>query len=394
MPTTMGCAIDIGPSSADIGRSAAKSAHESLAGAPPKLALVFISPDHDYAKALEGIRAITGDTPLIGCSTAGEFSNTGPHSGAVGVSLIGSDDMEVRVGTAQGYTDNVADAVATATRQFVSDDESVTSRGLVGRTLMLLTDGLVGQAESVIDELLARLGMRYQLFGGAAADNAKFQQTHVFCGDQVLTNAFVCAEVLSQKSFGIGMSHGWRPAGPKMRVTGSEGARLGALNGNPAWEAWEDFAANGSHYITSGAENAFLMDHIVGIDSPDGHKLRVPLARQDDGSLICAAEVPEGSVVQIMEADRDAVISSGGRALDSARRQVGNDAEVAGALMFECVATRLRLGDGFGEEVAGMAKSLGETPMLGCNSYGQLARVRGEFTGLMDATALACLIPK
>lgn len=393
MPTTMGCAIANGEQASDAGREAAQRALDRLDGAPPKLALVFISPDQDYARALEGVRAITKDTPLIGCSTAGEFSNLGPHAGSVGVSLLGSDEMEVRVGMAEAYTADVSAAARQATKNFIGDDESVTSRGLTGRTMFLLTDGLVGQAEQVIDELLVRMGMRYQLFGGAAADNAKFQQTHVFVDDQVVSNAFVCAEILTPTAFGIGMSHGWRPSGPKMRVTGSDGARLDELNGNPAWEAWEQYAANGSLYIASGSENAFLMDHIVGIDSPDGHKLRVPLARQPDGSLICAAEVPEGSVVQIMEADRDAVISAGGRALCEARKKVG-DATIAGALMFECVATRLRLGDSFGDEVAGMSRELAGSPLLGCNSYGQLARVHGEFTGLMDATALACLVPR
>ena len=97
-------------------------------------------------------------------------------------------------------------------------------------------------------------------------------------------------------------------------------------------------------------------------------------------------------MVQIMEKDDGAVTESGVQALRRAREAV-SDGEVAGALVCECVATRLLLGERFAEEVRLMEDYLRPHPVLGLNSYGQLARIQGDFSGMMDATALVCLIP-
>ncbi len=140
--------------------------------------------------------------------------------------------------------------------------------------------------------------------------------------------------------------------------------------------------------------SAFLMSHILGVSyAPEQYKLRVPLWKEPDGTLVCAAEVPQGALTRIMAAEDEAIIRSGQHAVELAQARLGS-VPYAGALVFECVATRLRLGGQFAEEVAGMKQALGDVPFIGCNSYGQLARVSGEFTGLMDATALVCLIPE
>src|SRR5262249_10972568 len=140
-------------------------------------------------------------------------------------------------------------------------------------------------------------------------------------------------------------------------------------------------------------ESEFLMNHIVGIRVADGHKLRVPLFKNADGSLGCAAEVPEGSLIHIMEADDADIIQAGTVAVGRAPQQADDGTKSAGTIACECVATRLKLADAFANEVAATAASLRPTPLVGCASFGQLARIRGEFSGLMDATSLVCLIP-
>lgn len=245
----------------------------------------------------------------------------------------------------------------------------------------------------LIDEVMLQTEMQYQLFGGAAADDTRFEKTFVFCNDQVLSEGFVCAEVLSTEPFGIDLSHGWGPSSTPMRVTKSEGLVLHELNGRPAWELYEEYIEGNRLDVSMEQTGVFLLNRILGIVSGNDHKLRVPLKKNSDGSLYCAAEVPQGAVVQIMESDDISTISSGGIALERARKKLG-DQSVAGALVFECVATRLRLGEKFAQEVASMQSALGCSPLMGCNSYGQLARIHGQFSGMMDATALACVIPR
>ena len=64
------------------------------------------------------------------------------------------------------------------------------------------------------------------------------------------------------------------------------------------------------------------------------------------------------------------------------------------ALFFDCVATRLRVGKGFGNELSAVAEKLGQVPLVGCNTYGQVAQVEGQFSGFHNCTAIICVIPE
>ena len=64
------------------------------------------------------------------------------------------------------------------------------------------------------------------------------------------------------------------------------------------------------------------------------------------------------------------------------------------ALVFDCVATRLRLGQEFGAELAAVQRELGDTPLAGCNTYGQIAQSEGQFNGFHNCTAVVCTIPR
>ena len=64
------------------------------------------------------------------------------------------------------------------------------------------------------------------------------------------------------------------------------------------------------------------------------------------------------------------------------------------ALFFDCVATRLRLGQEFGFELKELRKRLGNVAFAGCNTYGQIARAEGQFSGFHNCTAVVAVIPK
>lgn len=393
MATYVGSGLAWGKDSYAVGQDAARQAVARMGASDIKLTLVFASSAYRLEDVLQGIRAVTHAAPLLGCSSAGEFTDCGATCGAVAVTTIASDTLQVRLGAGRHFTQDVAAAVRQARASFVGSTDTSLYTGYPGRTLLLMADGLSGHIEELIEELMTQTGMQYQLFGGAAGDDGRFQQTFVFCNDAVLTDAFVCAEVLSEQPFAIGISHGWCPASRPLRVTDSTGMHLHEINGRTAWEIYEEFAQENGLSVVQDNPSAFLMEHLLGVAyAPEQYKLRVPLWKQPDGSLVCAAEVPSGALARIMRAEDHSILQSAKQAVKLAQTRLG-DKPIAGALLFECVATRLKLGENFPREIDLMKESLGNVPFVGCNSYGQLARVHGEFSGLMDATALVCLIP-
>jgi hypothetical protein len=281
---------------------------------------------------------------------------------------------------------------AAAARQMASNLSASSSSRFEHRAALVLTDALAGYGEVLVDELTLATAGQYKFFGGGAGDNARFERTTVFCGDEVLTDAAVALEILSSKPLGVGVGHGWTPASRAFRVTEVDGMRLVSLDGLPAIEAFEEFAEENAKSIDRSEPIPFFLHNILGIETGAGFRLRVPLAVLPDGAVHCAAEIPMGAVVRIMSTTDESSIEAAEKAADAAVR--GMSAPPAAALFFDCVATRLRMDERFQDELAGLKGRLGSVPLTGCNTHGQIARAEGQFEGFHNCTAVVCVFPE
>ena len=393
MATRMATGVGKGDAGFEHGRTAAQAAVDEV-GAPPHLVLVFASPRHDHGEVLKGVRSVTGEAPLIGCSSAGEFTEQDVVSESVVVTVVSSDTMCFTVGRGRGLKEHLSRAVTEAVSDFRGSLPISLKAGLVHRTILLFTDALVGGGEALIDELMVQTALQYELAGGAAGDDAQFKSTPVFYQAEVLTDAFVCAEVLSTTPLGLGISHGWSPIGPKMRVTRSDGAIVQEINGRPALEVYRDFAREQGVTLEGKNVVPFLMEHIIGwLDQEGDEKLRVTLWPLEDGSVVCASEIPQGALITLMKATDQSVMETAAHAARQGieRLQV---AHPAGMIALECVSQRLRIGDaGVANALHQVQDVIGRVPVGGCHGYGQLVRTERAFTGLMSASALAVVFP-
>jgi hypothetical protein len=123
-----------------------------------------------------------------------------------------------------------------------------------------------------------------------------------------------------------------------------------------------------------------------------GHRLRVPLSVDKGGAIACASEIPTGSTVYLMRTTASSAVDAASRATKAAVASLGGHPPKV-ALFFDCVATRLRMGDAFGLELESLAKGLGEAKFMGCNTHGQFARAPGQFGGFHNCTAVVCVLP-
>src|SRR5438309_892290 len=74
------------------------------------------------------------------------------------------------------------------------------------------------------------LGAGVPMVGGCAGDGLKMYRTFQFHGGRVLTGSVVAAGIASTGPLGIGVQHGWRPAGEPMLVTGSSPNQVDSLD--------------------------------------------------------------------------------------------------------------------------------------------------------------------
>ncbi len=375
---------DSGAAGRDLGRRIG----EQMGPAAPDVVILFISPRYDPGTLLDGVQNSCAPKIMVGCSSAGEFTNESQGVGRASAVAIRSSEMRFACALGKGLH---ADRAGVA-KEIVASFQGIGKQSLTYRSALILTDALAGHADELIEQLTVLTGGNYQFFGGGAGDDAHFRRTQVFCGTEVASDAAVALEILSKKPVGVGVQHGWRPASPSMRVTEAAGGRLVSLNAMAAVEAFEEHAERTRQRFDRTDPMPFFLHNILGIDTGQGYKLRVPLAVHEDGSISCAAEIPAGATVCIMSTD---TTSAGEAAAAAARAAVerlnGNDPQVA--LFFDCVATRLRLGEDFGSELKAVEEVLGPAAFAGCNTYGQVARAEGQFGGFHNCTAVVCVFP-
>lgn len=375
--------------SKDAGEFLGSKIIEDFEGRPPDAVVVFASSRHDYSQLLQAIKAACRPKVMVGCSSAGEFTSDSHGESSASVVALRSTEMHF----AAGVGHHLRHDREAAAKEIVSSFNGLNNHQYPFRSALVLTDALAGYADDLIESLNHLTVGTYTLFGGGAGDDAQFSRTHVFHDTEALADAAIALEILSNKPLGVGVRHGWMPASEAMRVTEADGMRLISLNAAPAVEVFQDHASSTGQAFDLDNPVPFFLHNIIGIDTGSGHKLRVPLAVNPDGSVTCAADIPTGATIHIMSATGvSSADAAEGAALSAIEQLNGYQPKVA--LFFDCVATRLRMGQEFGAEMESLKKALGTTKYAGCNTYGQIARSPRQFSGFHNCTAVVCVIPE
>lgn len=362
---------------------------DQLSGAPHAL-IVFATPRGDHDALLEALAEVAGTQTVVGCSSAGEFTSDASGQGLTNVTAIRSETMRFAASVGTGLSQEHASAA----RQLVDGFAGAQLQEFPYRAALLLVDALAGHAEELVDAMTLQTGGTYRFFGGGAGDDARFERTRVFCGTRSYGDAAVALEIVSTKPVGIGAQHGWRPASAPLRVTEADAARVMSLNATRAVEVFEEHAEAGGLSFDRSNPMPFFLHNIVGVETPSGYKLRVPLGITDEGGVVCAAEVPAGAVARIMSTGGESAAGAAAAATRDAVEQVTREGgSPRAALFFDCVATRLRLGQRFEQELDAVSEALGGVPFAGFNSYGQIVRSEGQFSGFHNCTAVVCVLP-
>jgi len=371
--------------SSEAGREIGSQIKEAFDGASPDAVILFASARHDFNQLLRSLHECCAPKALVGSSSAGEFTSHAYDEGAVSAVAFRSSEMEFTATVGRGLRENREEAARAIVEKFKGNG----AHRYASKSALVLTDALAGHADDFVEQLTKLTVGEYQLFGGGAGDDAKFTRTHVFCGLEAIPDAAVALEILSDKPLGIGVRHSWEPATPPMRVTEAEQMRLISLNNIPAAEAFKEYALKLGQTFKASDPIPFFLHNVLGISTPAGFKLRVPLSVNDDGSIQCAADVPVGSIVHIMSPRGGSAAAATKAAVEQLQ---GEEPEVA--LFFDCVATRLRMGQEFGFELEQVKAALGTANYAGCNTYGQIARAEGQFSGFHNCTAVVAVFPK
>ena len=271
-----------------------------LGALPPEQVAVivfFCSPAHDGLRLSAGLKASFPSSLVVGCTTAGEFSQRGAGQGGVAALALGrglvSKAAASLVELPRGGSD---DALAQALSR--AGDEL--AAGLGARTLaevdparhvgLVLLDGL-SEREEAINFGLGSLCPMLPFVGGSASDDLLFKETRLFVGDRTTDAGCALLVLQTTRAFQVVRTTSFQATGAPMVVTSADPARrlVLTLDGKPAAQVYAERLGT-----TSDQLRKHFRAHPLGQVIGDQVWTRSPRQALPDGSLRFYCQVPEG----------------------------------------------------------------------------------------------------
>lgn len=221
-------------------------AAESLAAAlcHPQLECVvfFCSAEYPLPELAVALNNAFGETPLVGCTTAGEITPRGYDRGSI--VALGFDRRWFSIETAliEALDDFSLPKAQQQVDQLISQIHQ--RHGVVqpGRFFaMTLLDGLSSQEELVLVALDSALGSIAH-FGGSAGDDIQLAGTHVFVNGAFHTQAAALTLVRTSLDFEVFTTHHMQSLAHKLVVTAADpdSRCVYELNAEPAAQVYAD----------------------------------------------------------------------------------------------------------------------------------------------------------
>jgi hypothetical protein len=357
-----------------------------LAGA--KLAILYLPYDSDHGAYLRAAEEGLGG-PVVGATTGGAaFTERGVTRHQPVAAVIGGQGVAFEVGVATGLDTNPEAAIANGVRPVVAAARGFTSRN---HALITLADAYACDGETLLSAVAEAVPPHWRLFGGTAGEDWRFGgTTKVFARGEVLERAAVMVGLFTEGPASVATRHGWCAVdgGRELTVTGSDGARLLTLDGEPAAKVYRTelerlgFMRPGEDLLPVMAKYELRARTVFGNEL----KIRSPLGVGDDGSVQLASALPVGTVVRVVSADADGLIAAATELSRRALEPLAGQA-IRGALVFDCAARLQLLGERYAEEVAAFQGGR-NFPMVGMTCYGEIARFGGSIEGFHNTTAV------
>lgn len=350
--------------------------------AQPGLSILALASEHSPA-AVPALQAAANQAglPLAGALVPGLIAG-----GAVrraGVLLLALDaTVPLRIVPLPRSGDRTDAAAVDALAAFALDHAADDGND----TLLLLVDAMTPDVASVLDQLYLAVGNQLH-YAGSNIGSETFRPVPCVFDNQRLVGDAALAVVLPRHP-GAALAHHYGRSAPLSVATASRGNRIGVIDGQPAFDAYRDLIGN-AHGVALTRENFYqhAVHFPLALHLAEGEPLvRIPVAVEDDGSLVCAGEVPEAALLSIVEAappdspDTAQAVAAGVR-----------PHRPSAVLAFYCAGRLLHHGEAAANaELAELDGALEGAPLFGCLSLGEIANYEGAgYPRFHNATLVA-----
>jgi len=309
------------------------------------------------------IKAALPGTQLLGCSTSGEIGER-IEDDSITLMAIKFEKSKFKCVSVPISGSNGSRAAGEKIAENLAGD------GLAG--VFVLMPGLNVNGSQFTIGLKEVLPQNVSISGGLAGDGLNFKETFTIFNDQISSNQAVAFGLYGEHvKIGSGSRGGWKPFGPRRRVTKVDHNILYEIDGKPALDLYKEYLGDKAADLpSSGLLYPFaIMD---GENSEAVGLIRTILdINEKDKSLVLAGDMAVGQLVCLMHANTDELVIGA----EEAARNASGDNE-AGAddavICVSCVGRKILMGDDTEEELDAVRSVFGDQNIAGFYSYGEI----------------------
>ena len=331
----------------------------ALGPGPFALVVLFLSPEAVAGDLPARIAAAFGDTPVTGCTTAGEIGPGGYSEG--GIVAIGLPAADFAAETLL-----VADLQAIDAQALIGDLIRARHRltaahpGWDYEFAFLMVDGLSVKEDELAAAVATGLGP-VPLFGGSAGDGTRFGATHVLHGGRLAQNTATLALIRTRCPVRVFSLDHLLPSDRRMVVTKADPARrlVRQINAEPAAQEYARILGKDPDQLTTFTFAA----HPLVVRIGGRHHVRAIQRVATNGDLVFFSAIDEGLVLTLAEAQDMAAH------LEGELTALARDTAPAAILACDCVLRRIEAQE---KQLFGrISDILGRHRVTGFSTYGE-----------------------
>jgi hypothetical protein len=350
----------------EAAREAAQQALDLLGGARPSLALAFVAQELKISDAQAGLSSLLNNAPVWGFSTVCPITSEGEQPRTVVVALLSGAELKAQVQWFPNFSQNSPGTAADLA-------QSLRNEILQPQGILLAADGINGDISPVCAALSDG---NIPIAGCLTTGDYHTGKTNQMGAGQSGSGALSALILGGRLRIGIGIGHGWQDIGIHFKISRARDLMVQLLDKIPAAEAYSGVFGYPVRQWVSPPLTELVRLYPLGVEIFPGSSdlvLRSPLHVEADGSFRMNAPVAEGEVVHLMVGDTDACLKSAREAAKQALASLGKAAPLVGLVLVD-VAWQYLFETRMSQVMSVLRMSLGEIPLVGAFTLGQIAR--------------------
>lgn len=332
---------------------------EELSGAPLALVILFVARCYDRAMIEALLPILLPDTPVIGCTTAGEVGRGGyleDHIVAVG---LPASNFSAAIGVINDLAAVDAERASQLTLRLRAE-LIAKAADWPTEIAFLLSDGLSLKEDSLVWNIGPALG-RTPLIGGSAGDGLAFGETMIFADGRFRGNAAVLAILRTRCRVTAFRFDHLVPTETCMVVTGADPANrlVTEINAEPAAQEYARLLGRDPNQLTPFTFAA----HPVVVCIRGQHHVRAIQRVEPNGDLRFFSVIDQGLVLRLAEGRPIA------QHLEESLAALADPEPPSAILGCDCILRRLEAEES--QAAGAVSASLSRHRVFGFNTYGE-----------------------